>query len=140
MLRLRAALASVLIVSLAGCGGSGKTTDPNPPPPPPPPPAPANVKVVSTAPGNGCVVVHLHNDGGPGAFKISFYGLPTTPNGSDTFFGTTEGVEVAAGYDESPCYTVQTSPTDPPLSYLLVFSRDQGSAKYRQTDRYDVPG
>jgi hypothetical protein len=134
----RLALVACLLLSIACGGGSDSTTDP-PVTPPPTDPGPASVEVIGVSQGNGLVTVHLHNTGGPGVFKIEFYGLPTSPNGPETFFGATEPVEVDTAYDESPSYQVRDSPEDPPVTYLLVFTRDQGSATYRQTDRYDIP-
>jgi hypothetical protein len=103
--------------------------------------------VVSAEEGNGHgfglerVTVHLRNTGGPGAFTIEAWGLPHTPNGDDSYFGRTEAVEVAAGYDETVSweFTTGTTPGFSFINWLLVFSRDQGSAQYRQTDRHDFP-
>jgi hypothetical protein len=89
--------------------------------------------------GRPTYTVHLHNDGGPGVYKLEFYGLPTSPNGPETFFGTTEPVEVDTAYDESVTYTVRSSNDGPPVDHILAFTRDQGSAQYRQTDRFDFP-
>jgi hypothetical protein len=80
------------------------------------------------------LTLHLRNDGGPGVYKVEVWGLPTSPNGPETFMGETEPVEVGADYEETLTYDVGTSSF---VSYVLVFTRDEGTAQYRQTDRFD---
>lgn len=81
------AAAAVLSV-LPGCGGGDSTG-------PPPDPGPAAVVIVDGSlhdalrPGQS-VTLHLRNDGGPGVYKVEVWGLPTTPNGPNTFMGDTE--------------------------------------------------
>lgn len=131
----------LLVVGVIGaCGGDGNP-DAGPQGPFEPVPEPATVIIIDAELGSafGSVTVHLANSGESGVFKLEFYGLPTSPNGPNTFFGSTEPVEVDADYDESPTYTVRTSPDEPPLEYILAFTRDHGSATYRQTDRFDLP-
>jgi hypothetical protein len=133
----------VTLALLASCGGGGSDvkapSDPTPPSSPPPVGADAHITVVGAAPASsfGSITVHLQNTGGPGTFKLEFYGLPTSPNGADTLFVATQPVDVAAGYDDSVTYVVRTSTSDPPVAYVLVYSRTQGSDVYADTDRFD---
>lgn len=106
-----------------------------------PPPAEASIVVVTGSvsrpnPFQQFVTLQLRNDGGPGTFKIEVWGLPTIPNGSDTFMGETEAVEVSEDYEETVTYEIGTESF---ATYVLVFSRDQGSAQFRQTHRFDLP-
>jgi hypothetical protein len=102
----------------------------------------ANVIVVSGSSGGSLAhtafTVQLRNTGGPGVYKIEVWGLPHSPNGPDFFFGTTEPVEVPTGYEETVLYEL-SGPLQGPLGWVLVFTRDQGSAVYRQTARFDFP-
>lgn len=133
---LRSSLLALALIAAAACGGDSKT-DPNPPPPVDP--GPSSVKILAfQETSNGLATLHLHNDGGPGAFRLEFWALPRSSAGGDTFLAATEAVEVGTGYDESPSYQVRTF-FDPPVKYVLAFTRNEGSAVYQQTDRYDVP-
>lgn len=67
------------------------------------------------------------------------YEWNTSPGQEPPLLGSTEPIEVGADYDESASWVVPSDIDDPPLHHLLVFTRDQGSAAYRQTDRYDLP-
>lgn len=130
---------------LAGCGGSASDantpTDPptQQPPPEAPPPVGDAAVVADSASGSGPVTTYLRNTGGPGTYAIEFYGLPTSPNGPDTYFGRTEPVDVPTGYKEKVTWQVATDLSDPPVTYLLIFTRNQGSATYRQTSRCEFP-
>ena len=127
----------LLLLGLWSCGGSGKddTSNPNEPPPPPDP-GPADVVIVDAQAGTGFgqIVVHLRNDGGVGTYKLHFYGLPTSPNGPNRDYGQTEPIAVDTSYEESLRYQVRNFPDDPPVSYILAFTRDEGSAIYSETD------
>jgi hypothetical protein len=122
----------LMALALGGC--SSDTTDPGNN-------GPANIAVVSAQVTQSndvqeVVSVHLTNSGGPGAFKLEFWGIPHSPNGPDSFYGETEAVEVAAGYDETVSYTVSGS--NVLVGWLYVDMRDQGSAAYRQSPRVNI--
>jgi hypothetical protein len=146
-------LAASLFLACSGDSGSDSRTPTDPgddTPEQPEQPTAAEVIVVSADRshtgihefGNELVTVHLRNTGGPGVYKLEFWGLPQTPNGADTFFGGTEPVEVPSGYEESPSWEVPSG-SEPNgiflVQWILVFTRDQGSAQYRQTARFDFP-
>jgi hypothetical protein len=80
------------------------------------------------------MTLHLRNEGGPGVYKLEVWGLPTSPNGAETSMGETEPVEVTASYDETLSYSLGSNTF---VTHVLVFTRDNGSAQYRQTDRFD---
>jgi hypothetical protein len=82
------------------------------------------------------VTVHLHNGGGPGTYRIEFWGLPHSPNGRDFFFGESEPIDVGAGYDETLTFEIP-GPTQGHVDWVIVYTRDQGSAVYHQSDRHD---
>lgn len=82
------------------------------------------------------VTLHLENTGGPGTYAVELYGLPSSANPGGTFFGRSEPVDVDAEYDEAVPYDLTS---DVPVTHALVFSRNEGSATYRETDRYDFP-
>ena len=128
---------------LFACGGGDSSpTDSNPSPQNPPPPVgDASVVIVDataqhTNPLVLKVTLHLRNEGGPGVYKVQLYGLPTVPNGEDTFFGESEPVEVDETYEETLTYTIETENV---AKYAVVYTRNSGSAQYSQTDRFDFP-
>jgi hypothetical protein len=132
---------TVLAVALGltlGCGGSGSDAKAPTGPENPIEPTPANVIVASASAGPTTITAHLKNTGGPGVYKIEMWGIPHEPNGPDFFFGETEPVEVNAGYDETVTWVMSGRVTGP-IGWLLVFTRDQGSALYRQSARFDFP-
>jgi hypothetical protein len=153
---------------------------------------PAEVIVISVEQrhvdlGNELVTVHLKNTGGPGVYKLEFWGLPHLAKEPETFYGETEPVDVPAGHEHTSSWEVPTKsfpslgltavdagtrPEDSlpvPLrtvnvttaaelkaaiesatpgdyangifvvQWILVFTRDQGGAEYRQTARFDFP-
>jgi Big-like domain-containing protein/List-Bact-rpt repeat protein len=137
-----AGAASIIATAEGHSGVATVTVTDTTQPPPPPPAAPANVVVVSgtsqIVANRSQVTVHLQNTGGPGTYRLELWGIPHEPNGPDFFFGDTEPVDVPAGYDETLTLEVP-GPSQGPINWVLVFTRDQGSAAYRQTDRFDFP-
>ena len=67
---------------------------------------------------------------------MQLWGYPTSPNGVDESFGETEPVEVTADYDETMTSHITTEDF---VKYVVVFTRNAGSAVYRQTARFDFP-
>lgn len=161
--RLRRYGLGLWMALVAGCGGGsasgpddgGGTPNPppeqpppeEPPPEPPPPeepppdPGPSSVVVLNGGverpnPAQQFVTLHLRNDGRAGVYTVEVWGLPTSPNGSPEFMGASEPVEVGADYEETLRYEVSAATF---ADYVLVFTRDAGTAAYRQTDRFDFP-
>lgn len=137
---VRGLCAAVVLLGLGACS-SDTTAPPGGGSTPPPDPGPANVVVADAATAHPnqfvlTVTLHLRNDGGPGVYKVQLFGLPTTPNGADTFFGESDPVEVNAAYDESVTYTIETENF---AKAALVFTRDTNTAVYRQTAELDFP-
>ena len=101
-------------------------------------PTPAEVVVVDGSHETGfqmeTITLHLRNDGGPGVYRIEFWGLPTSPNGPETFMGESEPVEVDEDYDETVTFEIETNTF---ATHVLIFTRDANSAVYRDTDRFD---
>jgi hypothetical protein len=133
------AVAIGLVLILAGCSDSGPT---DPDPDPDPQPVAANVVLVSaTREAVGLVLqrltLQLRNEGGPGVYALEVYSLPTLDEPGGLFYGRTEPLEVEADYEETR--TLDVEGNGPPVGQVLVFSRDQGSAAYRETDRFDFP-
>lgn len=131
---------AVSVLVLLACGGGSEPNDDGGNEPPPPP-ADASVVVVAGSVENPSefqqfVALRLRNDGGPGVFKIEVWGYATSPGAGDTFMGESEPVEVEEDYEETVRYEVGTF-TYP--KYVFVFTRNQGSATYSQTSRFDFP-
>ena len=136
---------------LAACGGGSDTKAPTDPDPEPEP-QPANVTAVSVKhthsrfTGGELVTIHLVNTGGPGVYKIEAWGYSRkgdggNVNGGRELYGETEPVEVFEGYDEMRAWDFFTG-TAPDgaliLTHITVFTRDQGSAQYYETSRFDL--
>ena len=128
---------------LASCGGDGSgpdNTDGGGGGNGPPPEADVATVVVvdgGLARGSGqqTVTLHLRNDGPAGAYRLQFWGKPTTEGGPDTFLGDTDPLEVNGDYDAQVTY--QLSP-EPDATFVIVFTRDDATSnKFLQTDRFD---
>lgn len=139
---MRKHLALVLLVTaivlgvlmLAACGGDSTGPEPEP--------DPGNVKVVAASQvkiyQGARVTVSLRNDGGPGVFKVEFWSNPRNQvGGAGDFWGASDPVEVAQGWSETVAWDVTTSATGTPVDWIIVQTRDPGSAAYRQTARHD---
>jgi predicted small lipoprotein YifL len=127
----------VLMGALAACGGDGPVD-------PPPPPADARIVVTSgtvqwVTAKTDRIELSLQNTGGPGFFKVEFWGLRTSPTGSHRLFATTEAVEVQASYRENVVYNIPVS-SAPDTDWVIVYSRNPGTAVYRQTDCHRFNG
>jgi hypothetical protein len=128
-MRLMLRVSSGLLLAVAGCRGDGSTDTT----------VPDSIQIVTatkqTTDINVTVRAHLKNPGGPGLYRLEFWGLPKVPNGRDTFYGETEPVEAASGYDDMRSWVINGRNIS--LGWVLAFSRDQGGARYRQTSRFD---
>jgi hypothetical protein len=138
---------SVIVLAfavLAGCGGSNGQT---PTATPPPDTRPPNVRVTSGAVashdiGKERVSLALENAGGPGSYKVEFWGFPFSPNGNDSFYGSSEVVDVLAAYRETVTWIVTTgSPLggNPRVGWVVVLSRAPNTAVWTQTSRHEFP-
>lgn len=85
------------------------------------------------------MTLHLENTGGPGVYVVEVWEWNTSPSEVPARIATTEPVEVAADYDETASWEIISPISAPPIHHITVLSRNQGSAQYRETDRYDVP-
>ncbi len=139
----RTVFSLVLAAVLAGCGGDSSgpnNTDGGGGANGPPPEADvATVVVVDGGLAQGSehqtVTLHLRNDGPVGAYRLQFWGKPTTEGGPDTFLGDTDPLEVDGDYDAEVSF--QLSP-EPDAAFVIVFTRDDAtSTKFLQTDRFD---
>jgi hypothetical protein len=86
------------------------------------------------------VTLTLKNNGGPGFFRVDFWGLPLSPGGSNTHYGQSEAIEVTAGWQLTATWVV---PTGAPhgatrVRWVIVSGRDHGEVAWRQTDRHDL--
>jgi hypothetical protein len=134
-----------LLALLAGCGGDSSGPDGsdgggNGGNGPPPEQDVATVVVVDASLQRGSAeqtaTLHLRNDGPAGAYRLQFWGKPTTAGGPDTFLGATDPVEVDADYDAEVSFDL--SP-EPDATFVIVFTRDDASTKFLETDRFDFP-
>ena len=128
---MRAILAAVLV--LAGCGDSPTETKE---------PEPGDVRIVSASQvpifEGGRVTVSLRNDGGPAVFKVEFWTHPRNQvGGQSVMWGSSDPVEVGEGWTETVTWDVSTGGTRWPVDWIIVQTRDPGSAAYRQTARHD---
>ncbi|HKU63166.1 MAG TPA: hypothetical protein VJQ44_18335 [Gemmatimonadales bacterium] len=81
------------------------------------------------------VTLHLQNVGPAGAYRLQFWGKPTTAGGPDSFLGDTEPLEVTGDYDAEVSYDLSPEPA---AAFVVVFTRDDAtSTKFLQTDRFD---
>lgn len=118
---------------LAACGDS--TTEPQPDP------GPVHVRIEQasqrqTSATRYEVTAALRNHGGPGHFSLEFWSLRSSPTGQHRHWGTTEGVEVGAGYGETLTYAVETSGSS--VGWIVVRVRDPGSAAWRESQCYSL--
>jgi hypothetical protein len=132
---------TVLVVALgatvAGCGDT--PTEPVPDPSVEVDPGPTDVVLVSVdALPNNDMRTRLENHGGPGSYRIAFFGRdPYAPCiGCDPFepLGQTDPINVEVGYAEDltwhtgPIYRVRR---------LIVYSRPHNTAVWSETDRWE---
>jgi hypothetical protein len=122
-------------LALAGCGGDTPVSTQSVK-------TPANVLVLSgSVRVNGqqdIVTLDLSNTGGPGAYKIEFWALPSSIGGGNRLLSTSDVVSVAAGYRESVKWTLSFASfgTLPRTDFVLVYSRDPNTAVFRQTAKF----
>ena len=82
------------------------------------------------------VTAALRNHGGLGYFSLEFWSLPTSPTGQHRHWGTTEAVQVSAGYGETLTYRVETSGSH--IGWIVVRVRDSGSAAWKESQCYSL--
>lgn len=135
-------LTLVILAVLGACGDSGTEPHVEPEPEPEPvDPGPANI-VVRSWEQDGDVVTELENTGGPGAFRLDFFGgYANQPYGCpaaqfpcpcrQTFLASTETVTVEEDYEE----TVAWDTSDLSVDIVEAHSRDENSAVWRETSR-----
>ncbi|HEX6369163.1 MAG TPA: hypothetical protein VF006_09535 [Longimicrobium sp.] len=86
------------------------------------------------------VTLTLLNTGGRAVYRLEFWGLRTSPTGPHRLFATSEPLEVAPSYNQTVKYTVPVR-TSPDVDWVIVYTRDPGSATYRRTACYRfLPG
>lgn len=89
--------------------------------------------------GSEIINVSVRNTGARGVYKLEFWGLRTSPSGPDRLFATSEPIEVGPTYSETLSYNVPsgTTGTTGRVAWIIAYTRDVGSATYRQTSRFD---
>lgn len=87
------------------------------------------------------VQLTLKNLGGPGFFKVQFWGTrPNVPNPSLELFGETEVYEVGAGWSGTAAWDVWTPSTSITYTYIrevVVLTRNPEQLTYRETSRVE---
>jgi hypothetical protein len=134
-------IARIALVALLGaCGGDSSGpdgTDGGGNGPPPEPAVPGVVVVdgnVARGSGEQTATLHLRNDGPAGSYRLQFWGKPATAGGPEISLGDTEPVEVGANYDAQVSYRLDP---EPEAVFVVVFTRDETSTKFLETDRFD---
>lgn len=123
---LMAIICTVSPAAVLGCGDSASS----------PTPAPINVTVQSASASATDawvdVTAHLHNTGGPGTYKVQFWGQ--SGSSGVQLLAEADPVTVAAGYDETVTYRVTAF--HPFLAQMVVLGRNEGQAAERESARW----
>jgi len=104
-------------------------------------PGPTNVVLAGvTELANNDLRTSLRNDGGPGSYKLAFFGWdPYAPcNGCTRYnpVGETSPITINAGYAETLTWD---SGTYLHFTRLIVYSRPNNTAVWTETDRWQAP-
>lgn len=95
----------------------------------------ANASRQSPTPTSDRITLTATNSGGPGSYKLEFWSWNLNEiNGPDRLIAATEAVTVTTGYRETVTWTVTRSGYAP-TERVVVLSRSQNSAIYRETGR-----
>ena len=103
---------------------------------------PADINIVSASQlqtniGEWTVTVQFRNAGGSGTYYFEAWSLRTSPSGQHRLWGASTPVDVGPHYEETLAYAIPTSGSK--IDWLIVYTRDPGSAANRQSDRFDFP-
>lgn len=81
------------------------------------------------------VTYHVHNNGGPGTYRVQFIGQAHFPATGTVLLGETNPVDVTATYDET--LSVRVMGNRPTLLAVVLLAHDPNSAAERETDRFE---